>query len=148
MSYTKQQLIDDAFEEIGIASYDYDVSPEEYQSALRKLDRMMGTWASKGISVSYPIPASPENSNLNQESNVPNTMVEGLVANLAKRLAPSFGKTLSQETKDLAKDTYENLARLKSEPAEIPLNTTVYGAGNRQIAFTNNVFINPTNEGF
>jgi hypothetical protein len=54
MGYTKRQFISAAFEEIGLASYVFDLQPEQLQSALRRLDAMMADWNAKGIRLGYP----------------------------------------------------------------------------------------------
>ena len=148
MSYTKKEFIQSAFEEIGLADYEYDLSPEEYQSALRKLDQMIASWNSIGVTLGYPLPSSPRDSNLNDNSNVPDSANEAIVTNLAIRIAPLFGKVASNDTKTMAKSTYENLTRLATVPQEMTLNTTVQGAGYKAIELTNNVFINPSNNNF
>lgn len=44
MSYTKGELVNAALEEIGLASYEFDISSESSESALRRLDSMMMEW--------------------------------------------------------------------------------------------------------
>ena len=56
MGYKKRQFISAAFEEIGLASYVFDLQPEQLQSALRRLDAMMADWNAKGIRLGYPAP--------------------------------------------------------------------------------------------
>jgi hypothetical protein len=41
MGYKKRQFISAAFEEIGLASYVFDLQPEQLESALRRLDAMI-----------------------------------------------------------------------------------------------------------
>ena len=55
MSWTKRQFINAALEEIGLASYVFDIQPEELESALRRLDAMMADWNAKGIRIGYPL---------------------------------------------------------------------------------------------
>ena len=92
MSWTKLQLIRQAFSQIGLADYDFDLQPEQLQNALFLLDSMMATWNAKGISLSYPTPTSPENSNTSDESNIPDRANEAVYLNLALRIAPTLGK--------------------------------------------------------
>ena len=49
MGWTKREYIEQAFEEIGLASYVFDLTPEQLQSALRKLDAMLAEWNAKGL---------------------------------------------------------------------------------------------------
>jgi hypothetical protein len=63
MSYTKRQFVDAAFEEIGLASYVFDLTTEELLPRLvRRLDAMMAQWNAKGIRLGYPLPTSAADS--------------------------------------------------------------------------------------
>lgn len=132
MGYTKRQFIQDAFDEIGLAFYVFDLSADQLQSALRKLDRMMQMWNGKGIRVGYPSPSSPSTSSLDTETNVPDSVNEGVVANLAIRLAPSYGKTVSLETKKVARESYNELLSRAVTPGQMQLPSMMpAGAGNK-----------------
>lgn len=132
MSWTKRQFIESAFDEIGLASYAYDLQPEQLQSALRRLDAMMATWNNKGIRIGYPLPASPEDSDLDTETGVPDAANEAIYLNLAIRIAPGFGKQVSIDTKKSARDGYIGLLSKTSSIQEQQLpSTTPVGAGNK-----------------
>jgi len=132
MSWTKRQFVVQAFEEIGLASYVFDLGPEQLQSALRRLDAMMAAWNAKGIRVGYPIPGSPENSDLDTETNVPDSANEAIYLNLGIRLGPAFGKMIPPELKVSAKLAYDNLLSLAAMPGEMQLPGTMpAGAGNK-----------------
>ncbi len=134
MSYTKRQFIEAALEEIGIASYDFDLSPEQFESALRRLDAMAASWNAKGIRIGYPIPSSPELSVLDGETTVPDAANEAIITNLAIKLAPGYGKTPSQDTKTTAKETLATLMALAAFPLEQQLPGSMpSGAGNKFI---------------
>lgn len=53
MGYTKRQIVEGAFAEIGMDAEEFDIPPSLLQHGLRALDRMMGTWNSKGIRLGY-----------------------------------------------------------------------------------------------
>lgn len=131
MSWTKRQFIEQAFEELGLAAYVFDLTPEQIQSALRRLDSMMATWNAKGIRLGYPIPSSPQNSNSTDETQVPDAANEAIYTNLALRIAPSFGKTPSTELKGNAKACYDLLLMRASLPPEQQLAALPSGAGNK-----------------
>lgn len=131
MSYTKRQFVTDALEEIAVADYDFDLQPEQLQSALRKLDTMMATWNAKGLRLSYPIPSSPENSNLDDETNVPDSANEAIITNLAIRLAPSYGKQVSIDTKQAAYAAYNALLSQSAQPREMQITGLPKGAGSK-----------------
>lgn len=132
MGWTKRQFVTQAFEEIGLATYVFDLSPEQLQSGLRRLDSMMATWNTKGIRLGYPLPSSPQFSDLDAESEVPDSANEAIYLNLAIRIAPSFGKTPSVDTKATAKAAYDNLLSVAAMPVEMQLPGTLpVGAGNK-----------------
>jgi RNase H-fold protein (predicted Holliday junction resolvase) len=142
MSWTKQQLINAALEEIGI-SYAFDVQPEELQSALRRLDSMMAEWNVEGIRVGYPI-ATIDTSSLTTDSGVPDSATEAIITNLAIRIAPSYGKAVAREVKVTAKKAYNTLQMraLTQDPQEKQFpNTLPIGAGNKRYKNRNQNFM-------
>ncbi|MCK5600586.1 hypothetical protein KAR91_01885 [Candidatus Pacearchaeota archaeon] len=116
MSWTKRQYITQAFEEIGLASYIFDLQPEQLQSAARRLDVMMANWNGQGIRIGYPIAGDPDDIDLDTETNVPDSANQAIITNLAIQLAPGFGKVVSPETKRAAKDGYNTLAARGQAP--------------------------------
>jgi hypothetical protein len=109
MSYTKRQFVTAAFEEIGLASFVYDITDAELISAVRRLDTMMADWNAKGVRLSYPIPSTPEATNADSETDVPDMANEAIITNLAVRIAPGYGKVVSPDTKFVAKNAYNVL---------------------------------------
>jgi hypothetical protein len=131
MGYTKRQFVTAALEEIGLASYVFDLQPEQLQSALRRLDALMADWNGKGIRLGYPLPSSPQDSDLDEESNVPDAANEAVILNLAIRLAPSYGKQVAIETKASAKQGYDVLLQRATVPPQQQLPGSLpSGAGN------------------
>ena len=118
MGYSKRQFVQAAFEEIGLATYAFDLQPQQFESALRRLDAMMAEWNAKGIRLGYPIPGSPEDSDLDSESEVPDSANDAIITNLAVRIAPSYGRTPMPETKITAKTTYNTLLSRATMPPE------------------------------
>lgn len=132
MSYTKREFISAAFEEIGLASYTFDLSAAQWQSALRRLDTMMADWINKGIRLGYPLPSNPSDSDLDSPSQVPDTANEAVITNLAIRLAPSYGRQVMAETRVTAKAAYDNLLSRAAMPFEQQFPGTMpAGAGNK-----------------
>jgi len=142
MSWTKRQFIDAAFEEIGLAGYVFDLEPEQLQGALRRLDAMMATWNAKGIRIGYPLPTSPQNSDLDTDTTVPDAANETIYLNLAVRIAPGYGKTVSQDTKASAKLGYDQLIAKdvfpneRQYPGTLPLGAGNKNFGNDQVFFS------------
>ena len=142
MSYTKRQFISAAFAEIGVSDYEFDISPEMMEGALRKMDSMIATWDALGIRLRYPLPGSPESSDMDAETNVPDSAFEAIITNLAIKLAPTIGKQVAMETKVSAKNSYNSLLTLHAQPLPrvIP-GTMPSGAGNKTWRLTNNPFV-------
>jgi len=132
MGYSKRQFVEAAFEELGLASYIFDLSPERLNSALLRLDSMMAFWNGKGLRLSYPLPGSPENSDIDAESSVPDFANDAIILNLAIRLGPSMGKSVPSETKASAKQAFDTIVMRFAHPLEMALpNTMPAGAGTK-----------------
>lgn len=148
MSWTKRQFVENAFEEIGYASYVYDLQTEQLQSAMCRLDSMMGTWNGKGIRLGYSIPSNPDSGDLDEDSGIADFANEAVYLNLAIRIAPMVGKMVSLETKAAAKAAYIEMARYFARPRQMKLPTTMpAGAGNKPWRREDNPFILPTDDG-
>ena len=135
MSYTRKQFITEALAELGLASHVVDSSPEDLEAVGRRLDGMMATWNGDGIRLGYPLPANPDDSDLNAETGVPDWANEAIYLNLAIKIAPSYGKSVPIETHISAKQakmqvvkriTTENIPQVQIPPI------TPMGAGNRR----------------
>lgn len=132
MSYTKRQIIEGAFAEIGMAAFVFDIEPEDLQSALRRLDSMMATWNGRGIRLGYSIPLIPTSSALDDDSNLPDWAIEATMINLGIRIAPSYGKAVAQESKVAARDAYNVLLSRAAMPPEMQMPAQLpAGAGNK-----------------
>lgn len=131
MGVTKRQFVSGAFEEIGLAEYIFDLQPEQLESALRRLDAMMMEWNAQGIRLGYPI-SSPQDADLDTETNTPDSAWEAVITNLAIRIAPGYGKTVSPDTKMLAKNAYNVLMQRAAFPLEKQMPQTMpIGQGNK-----------------
>jgi hypothetical protein len=132
--WTKQQIIEQAYDELALAGYVYDLDPDQLESALRRLDTMMAAWSAVGISLGYLLPASPDDSNLDDASGIPDTAIEAAYMNLAVKIAASRGKNLTPQTLAAARRGYDQLlgaaARAAARPVPMP-NTLPRGAGNK-----------------
>ena len=142
MGWTKRQFVTQAFEEVGLAAYVFDLTPEQLQSALNRLDSMMAAWNAKGIRLGYPISSSPQNADLDEETNVPDSANEAIYLNLGIRLAPGFGKTVAVETKASAKTAYDTLLSRAAMPPEQQFPGAMpSGAGNKPWRGYDNPFL-------
>lgn len=150
MSYSKRQIVIAAFEELGLASYAFDIQPEELESALRRLDGLVAQWNARGMKLSYNLPNSPQNSNIDDESYIPDYANDAVITNLAIKLAPSYGRVVSQETKSAAHEGERVLLMVSQAgyPLERRLqNTLPLGAGNNKGGRgKKNIFYKPPEE--
>jgi len=132
--WTKKQLIEQAFDELALAGFVYDLDPDQLESALRRMDTMLAQWSGAGIALGYLLPAGPDDSNIDDASGIPDAAIEAVYMNLAVRIAASRGKTLTAETKLAAKRAYDrllgNVARAAARAVPMP-NTMPRGAGNK-----------------
>lgn len=131
--WTKGEIVDHAYAALGIAPDAFNIAPEDRASALRTLDTMMATWSTKNIAPGYLLPVSPSSSTLTSDSGLPDTAVEAVYLNLAPRIAPFFGKQVSQDLKISAKAAYDALAASSAMPERTQLDRMPVGAGNKPI---------------
>lgn len=131
MGWLKRELIEQAFTEIGMPPSMFNVTPEDMQAALRVLDAMMATWNAKGLRLGYTLPSSPSTSDIDLDSGLPDLAYEAVYQALAIRIAPSFGKTVSPDTRASAKSAYEAVLLSIAFPPEQPSRSIPKGAGNK-----------------
>lgn len=145
MSWTKREFINAAFGEIGLASYVFDLTPEQLQDALRRQDSMMGTWNGLGIRLGYPLPSTPSASDIDQLTNVPDSAQEMVYQGLAIRIAPGYGKEVSNDTRISFKNAYSAaLTKAQGLPPQMQLPGTMpAGQGNKRWNNGDSPFLNP-----
>lgn len=132
MAWTKQQLIEQAFGELALAHFVFDLDADTIESALRILDTMMAEWFELGIDVGYLLPSTPDDSNAGDDSGLPYSTGATVWSNLAMRLAAGRGKNLTAQTITMATTGYNRLLGVAVSPAAgqssgLPL----VGAGNK-----------------
>ena len=128
----KRDIIQLAFEECGQAGYEFELTPEEYDSALRRMNGMLAMWLKqRGIDLGYNFPDYGHGS-ADDESGIPDDAVECVSKKLAQSIAPTIGKTMSGEAKRTLADSW---AMLCSTYQKIPMREmgrqTMRGQGNR-----------------
>lgn len=143
MGYTRRDFVNAAFEEIGLASYAYDATAEELSGAMRRLDSMMAEWNARGIRIGYPIPSGPTSGSLDDETNAPDSAWEAIVTGLAIRIAPSYGKALSVDTRANFGRAYQALLNIHAQPAEMQLKRMPLGGGNKPYRWGDNYTTDP-----
>lgn len=144
MGWTKRNYIEQAFTEIGLAGYIFDITPEELNTALRQLNSMMAAWNAKGIRLGWPMPSSPNNDDLDDETEITDAANEAIYCGLAVRIAPTFGKTVGGQTQFFAKQAYDQLLVAAAQPIEKQFPDTLpAGAGNKPWRNNDSPFIRP-----
>lgn len=143
MGWTKQQFIDQAYNEVGLADYVFDLQPEDLQKALVKMDSMMARWSGKGIKVNYPLPGGDQDaSSLDDVTGCPDAANSAIYLNLALALVSGLGKVPSREMKQDAKTALKDLSTFVSFiPSRQYRSKTPAGAGNKPYRYTNDTFL-------
>lgn len=95
---SKSDIIQMAFEEAGQPGYEFDATPEEVISNLRKLDALMAEWKADGIDLNYNFPAVFGQGDLNDPSGIPDASINGVAAWLGFRYMPTQGKVAGAAT--------------------------------------------------
>lgn len=96
---TKRSLIGQAYTECAINGWDYDISPEELDKALLRLDMLAAELTGRGLDIGYNAPSAIGQGDLDDELGCPDQAFFGLAVLLAQRLCPTMGKTMSAESK-------------------------------------------------
>ena len=107
--WTKTAIVEEAYAELALAGYVYDLQPEEMQAAGRRLETMMASWAASGRVVPYAFNATPDAIDLTADSGLPLSAVEAVYMTLAMRLAAGKGKAVSMTTKAAARAAVDAL---------------------------------------
>lgn len=129
--WTKRELILQAFDELGLSASVYDLPPESLESARRRLDTMMASWAARGIKLGYPMPGDADGSDLDDASGLPDLALEAVYTSLAVLIAPSYGKMVSDTTKARAREALSALQVRAAMPPQMQMPGTMpAGAGN------------------
>lgn len=146
MGWTKKELISEAYAEIALAGYIYDLSPDEMQFALRRMDGMLGMWAGQGIQIGYSFGTTPTDTDLDADSGVALTAVPAVYLNLAINIAAGKGKQLAQSSKTNAKTAYDamlvGVAKQTLEPQQFRIDVPA-GAGNKPWRAVTQPFLPP-----
>lgn len=118
MAWTKGQIVEEAFGELALAGYVFDITPEETASALRRLDAMWAQMASRGVQAGYAFPATTDGSSSADTSGLPDAAIEATYTGLAVRLCAAFGKSAPPELLARAREGYELLLWQAAMPPE------------------------------
>lgn len=137
---TRRDIIYQAYGELGLAEYNFDISPEELGTARRRLDSMMAQWETI-VSIGYYMPSNPDDSDVDDETNLAQGVVDAAALNLAIQLAPGLGKTPSALTMVGAKNGKNAvLAQYAVIPRKQYSGNLPVGSGNKPLPGWNGYF--------
>lgn len=103
---TNTQIITDAMRLFGALAEGETPSAEQSSDALRKLNQMMSTWEVDSIVLGYHA-----QTDATATCPIPDWAEEGVMGQLAIKLAPEYGKTLTPEAAKVATDGFELILR-------------------------------------
>lgn len=98
MTETAASIITDALGEILVEAQEQPIEGAEMTRAIRYLNRMMASLDSRGISLGYTVVSGPSD-----VITVPDGAVDGVIYNLALRLASQYDEPITQSLFDSAK---------------------------------------------
>lgn len=131
---TKRQVLEMAYEECALSGYEFNVTPEELFTGLRRMDAMMAQWTAEGMGLNYNAPATFGGGDLEDYTGIPDAAINGVAITLAKAIAPYMGKAMSAESRSrlaAAMDTIRAItaaARMRTVPYKYG---TIRGAGQK-----------------
>ena len=132
ISNTKGGIINDAYSRLRISGLTVDPTPEDMEIALSRLENMMSTLEARDIRLNYRFEELPDPAT---EHGVVSAHYDMMATNLATRLAPDFGKPVSNELARSAassmSDTHSITAANNVRRTEYP-NRQPLGSGNRR----------------
>lgn len=123
---TAETLIKDALQEILVQAAEAPLGADDFQTGARYLNRMMFAFDSDGIDLGYT-----EVLTLADPITVPEGAIEGMIANLAVRLARQYMKPISADLAARAAEGERTMTRISVEvgPTLYP-GTLPIGSGN------------------
>ena len=130
---TKRDIVDEAFELLGMSGYNLDDSPEDSQSVLLSLDNMMAGMQNGSYDFGYILADDVTESYLGDDSGIKRDALSGISHKLALRICNKFGKQPSPLLYKEADDAYNEMLTIYQQIPEVAYSTDniVLGAGNK-----------------
>lgn len=117
MAYTKLNIINAAFAEIGISGSNFELTAEQYDEALFRLNMLVAEVCDlMGVDIPYS-----QSGNLTEEMALPIYAVSALYKNLAISLASSYGRDVNITTMASAKRAIDLMLLKSSIPKSRPM---------------------------
>lgn len=123
---TAESVINDALEEILVNASEQPVEAVEFQTGLRYLNRMMAEWDVRGLPLGYTKVTTPSD-----PITVPDGAINGIIFNLALRLAHKFDMPIAGDLAGKAQSGLTAIRRIAQtvRPTNPP-STLPIGSGN------------------
>lgn len=132
-STTKRQLVEQMFTECALNGWEFDLTPDEKNVALTRLDALMWELRGRGIEIGYNFPNSIGGGDLDDELGAPDQAFFGLALMGAERLCPTMGKTMSKESRIALMDARKSV--ISAAAGFVPVMSlapgTPIGSGNK-----------------
>ena len=126
MAETAGDIIKDALAELVAFAQEQSVPAVDMNTGIRYLNRMMAAWSVKGISLGYT-----EVNTMNDPITVPAGASEGIVFNLAVRMAHGFDVPVGAELANNASESMKAVRILGINPGKMNFSGNLpYGSGN------------------
>jgi hypothetical protein len=130
MSETAGAVVRDALSELTIQPDEQTVQPVELFTGIRFLNRMMAAYDSQGIKLGYTFVNGP-----NDILTVPAGVIEGMVFNLAVRLATGYDMPVSPSLAKNAVDGMRVMRNVGLKLTKVAFPSTLpIGSGNEEVA--------------
>lgn len=132
-STTKRQIVEQMFTECALNGWEYDLTADEKDTALTRLDMLMWELRGRGIDVGYNFPAGIGQGSLNDEAGIPDSAMFGIAVLGAERLCPTMGKTMSKESRIILNSAMKAVrsAAVRLVPSMSLAAGTPVGSGNK-----------------
>lgn len=139
----KKAFVEQAFNELGLTSYVFQLQAEDIQQGLNLLESRIAQFDAQGIFLNWPFADDAFAVDGTEEVNLPPYALAGVVAQLAIDLAPLYGKTVNPATLIKAKTGYETMISIGAVPNPPTQNRLApLGAGNKPWRMYR-TFVNP-----
>lgn len=131
---TANSLVTSALEEIHVQANEQPTQPVDFNRGVLYLNRMMAALSVDGISLGYTVVTSAAS-----PITVPAGAIEGMVFNLALKLAPTYDIPISQDLRMNANNGLKSMRKIAVviKPTQFPC-TLPIGSGNEQENTFNN----------
>lgn len=126
----KRYFVQQAYNELGVTEWQYDLQPDEIQAAISRMDAMVASWTTRGITLGYNMTSTDPDA----ESGVPQAAETAVILSLAAQIAPSIGKNLNPATLANQRNAFDSMQTYFTViPQRRFPSTMPRGAGNKPL---------------